>query len=76
MNDPYAPIAPSLPSGERVNRWLLRGPRRKIVELLKGQRVLEIGCGTGSLAQMLSEAGCAVTEVESSQTVLALAKQK
>lgn len=76
MNDPYAPIAPSLPSGERVNRWLLRGPRRKIIELLKGQRVLEIGCGTGSLAQMLSEAGCAVTGVDSSPTMLALAKQK
>ncbi len=76
MNDPYAPIAQSLPSGERINNWLLRGPRQMIVALLKGQRVLEVGCGAGSLAQILAWAGCAVTGVDSSPTMLAYARQK
>ena len=76
VNDPYRAVAQSLPSGDRVNGWLLKGPRQKIVTLLKGQRVLDVACGTGSLAQMLAEAGCTVTGVDSSPTMLAYARQK
>lgn len=76
MNDPYRPIAQSLPSGDKVNRWLLQQPRKKIVQLLKGQHVLDVACGTGSLTALLVEAGCAVTGVDSSPTMLAQAKGK
>ncbi len=74
--DPYKPLAQSLDSGDAINGWLLKHPRQKIVGLLKGQRVLDVCCGTGSLVAMLAAAGCQVTGVDSSATMLNHARRK
>jgi demethylmenaquinone methyltransferase/2-methoxy-6-polyprenyl-1,4-benzoquinol methylase len=74
--DPYQPIAQSLKFGDGINRWMLMRPRRRIVKLLKGQRVLDVCCGTGNLTAMLVAAGCQVTGVDSSTTMLSHARRK
>ncbi len=74
--DPYRPLAQGLPFGDAVNGWLLSHPRRKIVQLLAGQRVLDVCCGTGSLTGMLVTAGCQAVGVDGSPTMLALAQRK
>lgn len=74
--DPYQALEHNLKSGDRINRWVLRGARQKIVQILKGQRVLDVGCGTGNLAALLAAAGCQVTGVDGSPTMLSHARQK
>ena len=59
--DPYRPLAPGLKCGDAVNGLLLRGARRRIVQLVQGERVLDVCCGTGSLTAMLAAAGCRAT---------------
>lgn len=41
-----------------------------------GERALDVGCGTGTTALMLAEAGCVVTGVDVSKPMLALAQQR
>jgi ubiquinone/menaquinone biosynthesis C-methylase UbiE len=67
--DPYQPMAESLNSGDAINRWILARPRQKIVQLLKGQRVLDVCCGTGNLTAMLAAAGCQAVGVDRSATM-------
>lgn len=43
---------------------------------LRGQRVLDAGCGTGVLAQALAERGAEVVAVDLSSTLIELAKQR
>jgi ubiquinone/menaquinone biosynthesis C-methylase UbiE len=74
--DPYRPFDQNLESGDKINRWLLLRPRRKIVQILKGQRVLDVGCGTGNLSGMLAAAGCQVVGVDRSPTMLSHARRK
>lgn len=74
--DPYRPLAQNLKFGDAINRWILLRPRRRIVQLLKGQRVLDVCCGTGNLTAMLVAAGCQVVGVDSSPTMLSNARQK
>jgi len=44
-------------SARRFQRWIP-------FDLLRGKRVLEIGCGLGSHAQLMSEAGCNLTCID------------
>ncbi len=74
--DPYRAIDQNLQSGDVINRWLLLRPRQRIVQLLKGQRVLDVCCGTGNLTAMLVAAGCQVVGVDNSPTMLSHARQK
>ncbi len=74
--DPYQPLAQSLQCGDAINGLLLSRPRRRIVQLLKGQRVLDVCCGTGSLTAMLVAAGCQAVGVDSSPTMLSYARRK
>ena len=74
--DPYRSIDQNLKSGDAINRWLLLRPRQRIVQLLKGQRVLDVCCGTGNLTAMLVAAGCQVVGVDSSPTMLSHARRK
>ncbi|HEY3312881.1 MAG TPA: class I SAM-dependent methyltransferase [Anaerolineales bacterium] len=74
--DPYQPLEQSLKFGDTLNRWILWQPRQKIARLLAGQRVLDVCCGTGNLSAMLVAAGCQVTGVDSSPTMLSHARGK
>lgn len=74
--DPYRAVEERLKSGDGMNRWILLRPRQRIVHLLKGQRVLDVGCGTGNLTAMLVAAGCQAVGVDRSPTMLSLAQQK
>eukprot|EP00210_Caulerpa_lentillifera_P006356 g6071.t1 len=50
-----------------------------VLELLNakpGDRILDLGCGTGELARLLSEAGCTVIGVDSSPSMAKLARAK
>ncbi|MCD7904392.1 MAG: class I SAM-dependent methyltransferase [Clostridiales bacterium] len=54
---------------------------KNIVYILKkygqnGKRLLDLGCGTGTMAVMFSEAGYDVTGIDLSEDMLAEAKQK
>ncbi len=42
----------------------------------KGQKVLDVGCGTGNFSLKLGELGCEVTGIDLSKKMLAQAKQK
>ena len=42
----------------------------------RGERVLELGCGTGRVAVPMAQAGAAVTGLDSSPAMLAIAKTK
>ncbi len=74
--DPYRPLSRVLKYSDLLNRITLRRPRQRIVQLLKGQKVLDVGCGTGSLVAMLAAAGCRVVGVDSSATMIAHARNK
>jgi 2-polyprenyl-3-methyl-5-hydroxy-6-metoxy-1,4-benzoquinol methylase len=61
---------------ELGNRWIFFRPRQMIVELVKGQRVLDVCCGGGDLSAQLVAAGCQVVGVDSSsRTVYTLIKR-
>ena len=74
--DPYRSLDQNLETGDVINRWALLRPRQRIVQLLKGQRVLDVCCGTGNLTAMLAAAGCQVVGVDSSATMLSHARKK
>ncbi len=74
--DPYQYLAQGMGSGDAVNGLLLLRPRRRIVQLLKGQRVLDVCCGTGNLTAMLVTVGCQVVGVDGSPTMLSYAQRK
>ncbi len=74
--DPYQPLEQSIKSGDILNRWILLRPRQRIRHLLKGQRVLDVCCGTGNLTAMLVAAGCQVVGIDSSPTMLSHARAK
>ncbi len=74
--DPYQPLAQGLKFGDALNRWVLSRPRQRIVQLLKGQRVLDVCCGTGNLTAMLVAGGCQAVGVDGSPTMLSHAQSK
>jgi ubiquinone/menaquinone biosynthesis C-methylase UbiE len=74
--DPYQYLGENLGSADAFNRWLLSRPRQRIVQLLKGQHVLDVACGTGNLTAMLVAAGCHAVGVDSSATMLSQARRK
>jgi ubiquinone/menaquinone biosynthesis C-methylase UbiE len=56
----------------------LKSLKEKIVNefVRPGKRVLEIGCGTGSLAEMMAERGVSVTGIDASPAMLAEAQKR
>lgn len=74
--DPYQPLDQNLKFADVLNRLMLLRPRQKIVQLLKGQRVLDVCCGTGNLTAMLVAAGCQAVGIDSSPTMLSHARRK
>lgn len=61
---------------ESQNKWVLLRPRHIIAELLKGQRVLDVCCGSGDLSAELVAVGCQVVGVDSSPRMVSHARRK
>jgi ubiquinone/menaquinone biosynthesis C-methylase UbiE len=67
---------------DRGIRMITLGRIRRIKEdiadtyIREGTRVLEIGCGTGTLALMMAERGASVTGIDASPRMLAVAEKK
>lgn len=74
--DPYQPLAQRLAFSDVLNRLILLRPRQRIVQLIKGQRVLDVACGTGNLTALLAAGGCDAVGVDSSPTMLSHAQRK
>jgi SAM-dependent methyltransferase len=77
MNSPidYAGIQ-ELEYLENVMQPFLASKARLLSALVEGHRILEVGCGTGSLTQFLSSGGLELTAVDCSRACIAKAKQK
>ena len=64
---------------DRYVNPLLAGLRRIGYELYrprKGMRVLDVGCGTGTILKMYRDAGCRVSGIDSSPAMAVTARQK
>jgi ubiquinone/menaquinone biosynthesis C-methylase UbiE len=61
---------------ELENRWLFRRPRQVVAELVRGQRVLDVCCGSGDWSAELAAAGCQVVGVDNSPAKIAYAREK
>ncbi len=63
---------------EMLTLGRLQRLKRRIVDeyIIENLRVLEIGCGTGTLTQMMAEAGAFVVGIDSSPAMLAEAERK
>lgn len=80
MNSPFDSAAASYDadfSATQIGRWLRGAVWQQIAELFQpGDRVLDLGCGTGEDALWLARRGVAVTALDSSAAMLAVARQK
>ena len=79
-----------LPTDEGYNRWapiyesngnpLIAldeiALRENFEPVVKGEKILELGCGTGRLSIWLSESGAEVTGIDFSEGMLNIARQK
>ncbi len=67
------------PSGYEIymGRWSRRAavPFLKFAGLCQGDRVLDVGCGTGILSRAAADLGAAVTAIDPSEAYLQFAKQ-
>jgi ubiquinone/menaquinone biosynthesis C-methylase UbiE len=67
---------------DRGIQWLTLGKIQRIKETIAsdyvraGTRVLEIGCGTGTLTRMMAQRGATVTGIDASPRMLAEAEKK
>ena len=63
---------------ESIKKYGVSRPGRKSVDLLESEKnlVVDLGCGTGTLTQMLYEAGYDMIGVDNSETMLSVAMEK
>lgn len=63
---------------ESIKKYGVSTPGRKSVDLLESEKnlVVDLGCGTGTLTQMLYEAGYDMIGVDNSETMLSVAMEK
>src|SRR5687767_2342029 len=57
-------------------RSALREQALNLLDLTAGERVLELGCGTGGITSQLLRRGALVTAVDWSEPMLKIAKQR
>lgn len=48
----------------------------EMLEIKKGMKILDVGCGTGNFCIKLAETGCQVTGIDVSEEMLAIARAK
>jgi ubiquinone/menaquinone biosynthesis C-methylase UbiE len=77
------PVPPFLASDSDVyehfmGRWSARlaGPFLDFVGVQRGQRVLDVGCGTGVLTLALAERGCKAIGTDASETYIEGARRR
>src|SRR6267143_1133670 len=64
-------------SENRINRYMRHQVMHQHAEAFhQGERLLEIGCGTGDEALELASKGCEVVAIDPSEEMLRLAKKK
>jgi ubiquinone/menaquinone biosynthesis C-methylase UbiE len=64
-------------SENRINRYMRQQVLRQHLDAFQtGERLLEIGCGTGDEALELASKGCEVVAIDPSQEMLKIAKEK
>jgi SAM-dependent methyltransferase len=64
-------------TSRRLGRWLRAAVWRRLERVFRpGDRILELGCGTGEDALWLARRGCRVTATDASGAMLAVAQRK
>ena len=74
--DPYRRIAAVYDAAVEPFNASLRRYVLKISQPVEGLKVLEVGCGTGTNLALFAEAGCEVSGIDLSPSMLDLAKKK
>jgi ubiquinone/menaquinone biosynthesis C-methylase UbiE len=76
VSDPYRRIASFYDAVVEPFNRKLRGYVAKVARPETGLKVLEIGCGTGTNLELFADAGCDVSGIDLSPSMMELAKQK
>ncbi len=76
MNDPYRRIAAVYDAAVEPFNAALRKYVLKVAKPSAGMKVLEVGCGTGTNLALFAEAGCEISGIDLSPSMLGLAKKK
>lgn len=76
MADPYRRIARIYDAVVEPFNGALRRYVLKVVRPEPGTRVLEVGCGTGTNLGLFSAAGCRVSGIDLSPSMIGIAKEK
>ena len=76
MNDPYRRIASVYDAAVEPFNASLRKYVLKIAKPSAGMKVLEVGCGTGTNLALFAEAGCEISGIDLSPSMLDLAQTK
>ncbi|MFC2144535.1 class I SAM-dependent methyltransferase [Acidobacteriota bacterium] len=76
MTDPYRRIARFYDAVVEPFNASLRRYVAKVAGPQEGMKVLEVGCGTGTNLELFAEAGCEVSGLDLSPSMMELAKKK
>lgn len=74
--DPYKKSANKYDTFVEPFNRALRQIGLKLHPVTEGMTVLDVGCGTGTTLQLYQKAGCIVSGIDSSQSMLKIAKEK
>ena len=76
MSDPYRRIARVYDAIVEPFNKSLRGYVLKVAGPEPGLKILEVGCGTGANLELFAEAGCEITGVDLSPSMMDIARKK
>jgi demethylmenaquinone methyltransferase/2-methoxy-6-polyprenyl-1,4-benzoquinol methylase len=76
VNDPYRRIAKRYDTFVEPPNAVLRKVALEMTAPTNGMRVLEVGCGTGTNLELYHRAGCRVSGIDLSPSMLSVAREK